>query len=70
LTALISISIFVTQRDVTHKNNFIVKVSPRDEERQTLEVKGRQDLFPPHREKFKKTHKYMEHSDNTTNKMH
>ena len=72
LTALISVSIFVKEQDVTHKNNFIVKGSPRDEERHPLQVKGRRDLFPPHTEilKYIYIYIYMELSDYATNKMH
>jgi len=66
LTGFISHSICVKQRDVTHKNNFIVKGRSRDGERQPLEVKARKDLFLPHTEKLKKKHKYTKRADETT----
>jgi len=66
LTDFISHSICVKQRDVTHKNKFIVKGRSRDEERQPLEVKGRKDLFRPHTEKCGEKHKYRTHADETT----
>lgn len=61
---------FCNTRGVTHKNDFIVKGSPRYEERQPLDVKVRKDMFLPHTENWKHAHKYTEHSDDTSNKMH